>query len=253
MGLFDMSAFYSAMRTKHLEDTFVMLFHTRDIRGGKGQRYEAMEQWAKLIQDPATRPLALNLLDLIPEYGCWQDIFKMPHEANSRVLDIVLTQIQQDEVSMTEGGKVSLLAKWMPREGQPMAVDCACKLVPGKMFLNSRMKFYRKRITNLCRALKTVESKMCKGNWEEILPEEVPRRALKKYRKALLNRSLHMNAIRYPNSEVRMACREHFQEYFSDTALYNPTTAFNRPEDSRYDLVRNRVRKFLEQPLVDGI
>ena len=246
MARFDMDAFYTAImyqglgstNDRHLEDTFVTLFRTRDIRG-MGLRDASMAMWTTLLQNADTQALALDLLDLVPEYGCWQDMFKMPSEAWSRMLDIVQAQICKDEVNMTEGGKVSLLAKWMPREGQPMATYCVSRLVPGRMFTGTRMKLYRKRIARLNRYLNPVEVNMCANKWDQIKPSDIPNKAMAKYKKAFLNELVKKEGLRYPNSEVRMACREHFQKHVSNTQ-----STVNM--DTRYDLVRERVKKFMD-------
>ena len=126
---------------------------------------------------------------------------------------------------MCDGSGASLLAKWMPREGQPMATFCASTLVHGQMFQGARMKQYRKRLAVLNRAINTVEVKMCANDWETIEPSKVPGRAVKKYTKAFLNElgtrgkgECAPEGLRHPDSEVRMACLEHFQEHFSKAA-----------------------------------
>ena len=245
MGLFDMRAFYSSIlfgppllkddsNKRTLEETFVALFQMRDIRGGMGQRHASMTIWKQLLDSPEyqtkMRALALDLLDLVPEYGCWQDMFKMPQSAWPRCLEIVEKQFIKDELALANGGKISLLAKWKPREDQFLSTECALKLVPGRMFLTSRMRLYRKRVARLNKALNTVEVKMCANDWANIYPSTVPDGALKKYKQAFLNEC--------PNSEGRMACRENFQVQFSEPPRIHHTVG-------RYDLVRDRVRAFL--------
>lgn len=154
-----------------LEDVFVLVFHTRAIHEGKGLRNTSLLFWNVLLHEPMTQAHAINLLDLVPVYGSWNDLFKMPVIAHARVLDIVVNQIYADEVSMCDGtSKISLLAKWMPREGDPMAFQCAAKLFPGSMPYGTRMKLYRKRLAILNRLLDTVETKMCSGQWDAIVP-----------------------------------------------------------------------------------
>ena len=206
-----------------LEDLFVLAFQIRDVRGGKGERTASALIWDALFKFPETKDLALDLLDLVPEYGCWQDMFKLPPVAWARVEDIVKAQFLKDELSVCNGGRASLLAKWMPREGQPFAYMCASWLVPGRMILASRMKMYRKRVSALNKVINTVEIKMCADDWGTIEPAKVPGRAMKKYAKAFLNElgtkgKGQREGLRHPNSVVRMLCREHFQEYFSNAA-----------------------------------
>jgi hypothetical protein len=122
--------------------------------------------------------------------------------------------------------KVSLLAKWLPREGQPGVIEMVCALVPGTMLHGTRMKIYRKRVSAVNKFLQTVEVQMCAKDWEEIVPGSVPGRAVKKYVKAFLNEkgttrkgeTAPKGVLRHPSDPARMVCREHFQEHFSKTA-----------------------------------
>lgn len=228
-----------------IEDLVVLAFQTRDIRGGKGERDASKHMFEALIKQPNTRELTLNLLNLIPEYGCWQDLFKLPSECLPRVKQIVIEQFAKDEAAIASynaaqanevagwGGeeppqkpKVSLLAKWLPREGQPGVIEMACALVPGTMLHGTRMKLYRKRVSAVNKFLQTVEVQMCAKDWEEIVPGSVPGRAVKKYVKAFLNekgttrkgQQAPSGVLRHPGDASRMACREHFHEHFAKTA-----------------------------------
>jgi len=242
--------FKKPLNKRDIEDIMVLAFQTRDIRGGKGERDAFRMIYAFLLSNSKTKALALDLLDLVPEYGCWQDIFKIrasyPYTA-ARINKIVKAQFCKDEdalikytatISLTGraeqwGGKVevakpklSLLAKWMPREGQRDATEMAILLVPGPMLLQTRMKHYRKRVSALNKALDTVEVKMCSKTWALIEPACVPGRAGKNYVKAFLNeagttkkgQSAPRGKLRHPGDSDRMACRENFQEYFQKTA-----------------------------------
>jgi hypothetical protein len=228
-----------------IEQLIVLAFQTRDIRGGKGERDASKHMFEALLKDPKTRAVTLDLLDLVPEYGCWQDLFKLPMDCYIRVRNIVAEQFAKDEAAIASytaaqanevagwGGeekpqkpKVSLLAKWLPREGQHGVVEMACKLVPGSMLHGTRMKLYRKRVSAVNKFLQTVEVQMCAKDWEEIVPGSVPGRAAKKYVKAFLNEKgttkkgerAPKGVLRHPTDPVRMACREHFQEHFAKTA-----------------------------------
>ena len=235
-------------KSEAIEQLIVLAFQTRDIRGGKGERDASKHIFEALLKDPKTRDVTLNLLDLVPEYGCWHDLFKLPIDCIIRVRQIVAQQFAKDEAAITAykasqanevagwGGeepfaqakkpKVSLLAKWLPREGQPHVIEMACELVHGTMMHGSRMKLYRKRVSAVNKFLQTVEVQMCAKDWEEIVPGSVPGRAVKKYVKAFLNEKgttmkgqvAPKGVLRHPDDPVRMACREHFQEHFSKTA-----------------------------------
>lgn len=229
----------SESSTKTLEDLMVLAFQNRMPRGGKGERDIFRILYSLFLNNEKTQMLALELLDLVPEYGYWKDIFTLcsmfdssPCEA--RINDIVKRQFYSDEQAVKlyyealdnkddaiplSKPKVSLLAKWLPREGHPLAIKMAGLLVPGTMLYATRMKHYRKKIASVNKYLDTVEIKMCAGAWATIEPSVVPGRASKKYAKAFLNEKLGRNwVLRKPDEPDRMVCREHFIEYNSMTA-----------------------------------
>ena len=76
------------------EDTFVLAFQTRDIRGGKGERALFQMMFATAMK---VKPhLALAVLDLVPEYGCWRDVFSMHLP---QVLELAAKQLLDDAKS----------------------------------------------------------------------------------------------------------------------------------------------------------
>lgn len=223
----------------NIQDRLVIVFHLRDIRGGQGRRKESLTMLEDLLRDPITRGVTLDLLDLLPKYGCWQDLFKLWHVAKERIIQIVKRQFLEDEAVLNNlsTAQISLLAKWMPREKHVGAIDLACALVPGVMFWNRRMKVYRQRVAALNRALNTVEIKMCANQWGSIVPSEVPLVASKKYKKAFLNETLY---LRHPNDIARLECRDRFINGISKPK-YPDTYCCTM---CRYDEVRDRVRYY---------
>ena len=212
-----------------LEDAFVLAFQTRDIRGGKGERKVSEAMWAALLAHPRSRELALNLLDLIPEYGCWRDLFSLADKEvdpcvtfhASVIHSLVVRQLLIDEKAMKEGRKTSLLAKWIPREERfaKQAKELARRLNSEEKRISRRLASYRKRVSALNRYLNTVEIAMCGDDWDKIEPGKVPGRAVQKYNKAFLNEVVgHGHALRHPDDEKRMACREHFQQHYAKAA-----------------------------------
>jgi len=222
-----------------LENLVVLAFQTRDVRGGKGERDVSRYMFECLLECAVTKDMASSLLDLISEYGCWQDLFKLSQKMPSilpAVKAIVAQQFAKDEaviksyeVSTDEAEKkpsVSLLAKWLPREGQSGVIEMATTLVPGKMFHGTRMKLYRKRVAAVNKFLQTVEVLMCSNQWDKIEPTCVPGRAAKNYVKAFLNEYVSpmkkkkkaAAKLRHPDDPLRMECRKNFQVYNAKTA-----------------------------------
>ena len=202
----------------HVEDAFVLAFMNRNIRGGKGERDLFYEMYSVLLRKK--HGIASHLLDLVPHFGYWGDIFvileKNPLE-KSAIFKLVKKQLADDEAAMADKKPASLLAKWIPREGKPYAKDIAAALST-KPLVQARLADYRKRISTLNKYLQTTEIAMCANTWDTIKPEKVAGRCMKLHTKAFLNEELKSSALRKPNDKIRNDCREHFQTYFAQTA-----------------------------------
>jgi hypothetical protein len=208
-----------------IRDLWVLAFQTRDIRGGKGERdlFYCMITEMLAHAPAASRPI----LELVPEYGCWRDLWKIYEDVESvrnDVHEIVAAKYADDLWNMRDGKPISLLAKWIPREGaktfKHLAYKLAAVLFPSKDHTYSMMR-YRKAFAALNKHLKTVEINMCGGKWADIHPGSVPGRNLKLHTQAFLNKPVSRggrrpdpNALRFPDNEDRMDCRANFQEHF---------------------------------------
>ena len=202
----------------HLVDAFVLAFMTRNVRGGKGERDLFQHMYSALLE---THPdLAVDLLDLVPHYGYWGDVFVLAEKNTSikeDVIDLTVKQLKEDEASMAAKQRTSLLAKWIPREGKPLSKDLA-KTLSTDSKIQQMLASYRKRISALNKYLQTTEIDMCSNNWASIKPEHVPGRCMKIHTKAFLNEKLKTHELRHPDDKERNLCREHFQDYFRKTA-----------------------------------
>ena len=202
------------------EDAFVLAFQTRDIRGGKGERKLFGEMVEVLLKK---RPdLMIGLLDLIPEYGCWRDLYTEHfHGYRPDVVDLVISQLKKDSAvaAADPEASISLCAKWAPREGKNTqgAKAMAAQLFPEER-LSERLKRYRHLVAGLNRRLDTTEIKMCGHIWAQIEPAAVPGVCLAKNMKAFLNQKKAGHGLRHPDDKDREACREHFQEHMAKAA-----------------------------------
>jgi hypothetical protein len=170
------------------------------------------------------------MISLVPEYGCWRDMWelvKIIPEIEKDVFDITIKTFREDYVkcNSNQQSKMSLLAKWLPRENSGSYPGLARKLA--NMIYNfedserKRIVKYRKDTSMMNKALKTVEVNMCGKTWRDIKPEAVPGRCLKIHNKAFLNEPVKLHtgkSLRYPDSEDRMECRKHFQEFIEAMA-----------------------------------
>ena len=205
-------------------DLFVMAFQTRDVRGGKGERrlfYSFMKALHSFHPNTVCR-----MLPLVPEYGCWRDMWELwmeIPELGIDILDIVKKQFIEDlsKAALGEVNDMSLLAKWLPREKSAsyrrLARRIAYELYPNERSECGQMIRYRKETSFMNSKLKTVEVDMCAGRWRKIKPEMVSGRCLKLYHNAFLNEN-YTNKLRYPDRSDRMKCRKHFLEFIHETS-----------------------------------
>jgi hypothetical protein len=195
------------------EDMWVMAFQTRDIRGGKGERTLFYNLFMALhALDPTT---AEHMITLLPEYGYWKDLIELlPAQGSSSlsaaILDLIYAQYQQDLKHYRNDtiSKLSLLAKWLPREAvDPRRAHMIAKaLYPDTPSKRTRIIIYRKMCAAMNKDLKTVEINMCANTWKDIDPARVPGRAMK----------CHKDAFFKGGSQDRDACRQHFLDHIED-------------------------------------
>lgn len=236
-----------------IRNLFVMAFQTRDIRGGKGERrlfYSFMKALHSFHPNTTRR-----MLRLVPEYGCWRDMWELWREIPVLAKDILRIVKQQyiDDLTNAAMGDVndmSLLAKWLPREKSAsyrgFARWIARTVYPNENSEREQLILYRKETSFMNSKLKTVEVDMCAGRWRKITPETVPSRCWKIHANALFNETKYGD-LRHPDRSDRMKCRTHFLEYLkgsdsdSDSDTKTETTykgMYAILDDERYDPVR---------------
>lgn len=178
-----------------LLQTIVLIFHLRDCRGGKGERYLGREALKWLLLN---YPVEFGrILPLIPEYGRWDDLIQFfprvmkidlgnerARAIQQDVVKMMADQLVRDVADMRRGRPCSLCAKWAPSEND--ALDYSARTFTTlceKMNLTPRQ--LRKQILTPLRAyLKVVETYMCSGRWSEIDFNRVPSQAMRRLRQA---------------------------------------------------------------------
>jgi hypothetical protein len=231
--------------TKTIEDAFVLAFHTRAIRGGKGERALFYKMMEELNAEHPT--ICRAVADLIPEFGSWRDVFVLADKFFGMtlcgvLLNLAATQLRNDSITK-EGERISLCAKWAPREGKHgdgLARRLALLMFPDAP--TTRMANYRHLVAGLNRRLSTVETLMSSGHWADIKPSAVPLRAGKLYKSAFLNivkKGETVTSLRYPDNEDRMACRATFESYYARPCRSSDSLFMGDPQ---YDIIRERVR-----------
>ncbi len=209
---------------EEIRDLFVMAFQTRDVRGGKGEK-KLFYSFMKVLHSfhPNT---TRRMLHLVPEYGCWRDMWELWRKIpalSEDILRIVKAQYIEDlcHAAMGDVEDMSLLAKWLPREKSAtyrgFARWIARTVYPNERSERDQLILYRKETSFMNSKLKTVEVHMCAGRWRKIKPEAVPGRCLKLYNKAFLNEKTD-GELRHPEQSDRMKCRDHFLDFIQGLA-----------------------------------
>ena len=155
----DIQLLFQKAIVENPEVALKVLFWTRDVRGGAGER-RFFRVCAKFLNDNYPNYLE-NVIKYVPEYGRWDDIFELDEKL---VLPLIKEGIEKND---------GLLAKWLPRKH-----NFANKV---RKYLGLTPKEYRKLVVNLSN---TVEQSMCAKEWESIIYRTVPSVAMNKYRKA---------------------------------------------------------------------
>jgi hypothetical protein len=140
-----------------------ILFWSRDVREGAGERQIFRDVLNYLVKN---YPQAVKVnLDLIPEYGRWDDLH-----------GLFGTELESEAISLLVQGLKDangLTAKWMPRKGMVFnKVRKSLKVTPKEL---------RKLIVSLSN---TIEQKMCSKRWTEIEYPKTPSLAMSRYTKA---------------------------------------------------------------------
>jgi hypothetical protein len=219
-----------ALKTQEaLEDAFVLAFNARNIRGGKGEKAVFQVLYDRLCMTQGI--VAKALLDLIPHYGCWNDLLVLAESTQRKDISAEIVQLYArtlSEESKLEKPK-TLAAKWAPRERSKhadLAKQLAWALFPLQQH-SAQMRQYRRLTADLNAKLNTVEVLMCTDRWDTIVPASVPGRAGKLYSKAFLNlpstydgkgKKHKDGTYRCPDSEKRMICRQKFEAHFAAAA-----------------------------------
>lgn len=196
-----------------------MIFYTRNIRGGVGERDIAYYMFMIIASDTSNRDSISKLLPHFSHFGFWKDymnlikiikedtMFGINDEYKSVLINKIITlccyQLMDDlsKISSTDDDKIpsiSLAAKWMPSDRDSfdkkyhildkmafkMASIMGWDVKENTKTYYIRGMFRKQVISPLRKTIKLVESQMCMKEWSNIDYEKVPSKAMTKYTKA---------------------------------------------------------------------
>ena len=198
--VYDMFAFGGAYRKRSDADVITLfsnaldenetyalkcLFYLRDIRGGQGERrfFRVAYHWLCLHR----LDVALRNIELVPEYGRWDDLLYSCYgtPAMQVALGIIQKQLNLDIQCKTP----SLLAKWLPSENASSnETKNMANIV--RQYLKLSHKQYRKILSELRKRINVVERLMSANRWDEIEFDKIPSKAGLIYKNAFARRDI---------------------------------------------------------------
>lgn len=204
-----------------------ILFYSRDIRGGQGERH-AFRVILRSLASKHTETLVKNL-HLIPEFGRWDDLFVLLNtKVHYEVISIISRQLTED----IESEHPSLLGKWMKSENTSSEESRKiAKCLRASLGLSPRA--YRKLLSNLRMKIDIVERKLSSKDYESINFEKLPSKAMLKYKKAFAKHC------------------DHYQNYLD--SLSRGEAKVNVKALYPYELVREALRNYADESHVSLI
>lgn len=236
-----------------LVNLFVLAFSTRDCRGGKGEKAIFYSMLLKLYK---IHPLsAITVLKFIPHFGYYKDfllilnLLNPEDESTTQLSDAIIKllaeQLKTDHDNLSQGkSKLSLAAKYFPREGKKFAkknpiyfkklVTQVNSLIPSNSTI-SELQNYRQILAKITQLLDVPETLMCGKRFASIAFSNVPSLCLNRHTSAFLNEKLKVpptaleqfTGNRFPLDEDRVQARQNFiNTILSDDKKINASQLF---------------------------
>ena len=222
--------------TQVLADVFLLLFQTRNCRGGKGEK-DIFHEMFIILYEQMSKTI-IDLVPLIAHYGYWKDYLYLQEmiaqhsrkdlfkDLNTAITQFYAKQLLKDKATLdaTPAGstpQLTFCAKYAPTEDGHFGKginSMAFNSLVREMFPGDKKgkEKYRKLRSSLNHALDLPEIKMCAKEYEEISFDKVPSKCLQKWRKAFLNEKIKEavesrfdeTGNRFPYDEGRVQCRK---------------------------------------------
>lgn len=163
-----------------------LLFYTRDIRSGYGER-STFQQMFRALARIHTDSVSKNLWAVL-EFGYAKDLYCLiGTPAETAMWAFCKEQFELDLANMQQGKSVSLLAKWIATPDSAVEKTKKLGLLTAQKLGYSfqTMRAYKKKLRALRRYIDIPEAKMCAGKWNEIEYAKCSSHFLLKHRKAI--------------------------------------------------------------------
>lgn len=166
---------FDAAYREDADSAMKLLFYTRDIRGGYGERDAFNEIFAHLAV--THKDSVIKNIPNVLEYGRAKDLYSLiGTPAEDAMWAFVREQFELDRVNLFRGKSVSLLAKWLatPNASSPKTARLGVLTARKLGFDYKNLAEYRKILVALRNAIDIPEAKMSTNRWGEIDYETVP-------------------------------------------------------------------------------
>lgn len=163
-----------------------LLFYTRDIRGGYGEK-DTFKTMIRHLASINTESVVKNMWAIL-EFGCAKDLYSLiGTPAEDAMWGFMKYQFEIDMSNMSKGKSISLLAKWIATpDSKSEKTRALGKLTAKKLGYSFKtMREYKTALRALRQYLDLPEAKMCAGKWDEIEYSKCASRFLFKNRKAI--------------------------------------------------------------------
>lgn len=160
-----------------------ILFFTRDVRGGLGERraFRVITRW---LAGYAKNSVVKNITN-IPEYGRYDDLLDLLGTAcEAETMSFIASQWKKDLQALREGDAVSLLGKWLPSVNATN-LETVAKAKKVAKALGLRPADYRKALSALRKQIHILENDLRVKDYSFDYAA-VPSKAMFKYRAAFM-------------------------------------------------------------------
>ena len=169
--------------TENADLAMKILFFSRDIRGGLGERrvFRTVLRW---LAENEKKSLVRNL-PFVAEYGRWDDLLVLlGTPCEKETLALLKEQFKSDLAALDAEGEVSLLGKWLPsvNASNEQTVQLAKKIA--KAFGLSE-RDYRKALVKLRERIRILENNLREKDYTFDYAKQ-PSKAMFKYRRAFM-------------------------------------------------------------------
>ena len=159
-----------------------ILFYLRDVRGGLGER----NTFRVLLKYAATNypECIVNNIEYISDFGRFDDLYELVNTPlEDTMWTLVKNQLTADMENMAKEESVSLLAKWLKTADASSKNTRALGIYTAQK-LGYSVYDYKRIVKALRKYIDVTEVKMSQNKWEDINYENVPSKAMTKYRGA---------------------------------------------------------------------